>query len=362
MKRKSLSRTCGALACLIFCAPLVAVCQSPRFEMVKVAEGVYAAIRREPPGFAVESNSLFIICERDVIVVDSQSNYAATRESLAALRKLTDKPVRFVVNTHWHDDHIVGNRIYAEAFPNVEFIASARTRDYLPNEGATNRRKFHENIPQFVAKLRALVEQNKNLKGEPLSDEERASYLSDLTLAEGYLTVPPDFAPVLPTITVEDKLTLYHGGRVVEIMSLGRAHTSGDIVVNLPQERVVASGDLVVHPVPFVGADQSHVSDWGATLERLRALQPAVIVPGHGPVMRDDSYVRLMIRLMDSIKQQVGAAIARGETLEETRRSVNLDEFRPLFAGDSKVRGALFNTYVTGPAVESAFRDATAKP
>jgi glyoxylase-like metal-dependent hydrolase (beta-lactamase superfamily II) len=353
-------------ALLVTFAGLTAVSAQPRagrgFELVRVADGVYAAVRKEPPGFAVEANSLFIIGEADVIVVDAQSNSAATREVLAALRGLTDKPVRYVVNTHWHDDHIVGNQVYREAFPGVEFIAHARTRDYLPAEGETNRRKFHEAIPTFSARLSALVREGKNLKGEPLGDEERASYLSDISLAEGYMTVPPDFRPVLPTITLQDSLTLHQGGRTVEILSLGRGHTSGDLVVHLPRERVVASGDLVVWPVPLVGSDQSHVGDWGATLEKLRALRPAALVPGHGPVMRDDSYVQLMARLMNSLKQQAAAAVARGETLEQTRKGVHLEEFRKAFAGDSKVRNTLFSVYVVGPAVESAFRDAVAKP
>jgi glyoxylase-like metal-dependent hydrolase (beta-lactamase superfamily II) len=112
---------------------------------------------------------------------------------------------------------------------------------------------------------------------------------------------------------------------------------------------------LLVYPVPFVGADQSHVGDWGATLEKLLALQPALIVPGHGPLMRDDSYVRLVARLMNSVKQQTEAAtIARGETLGQARGSVNLDEFRKLFAGDSRVSNTLFSAYVVGPAVASA--------
>ena len=335
--------------------------QSEKFEMVKLADGVYAAIRKEPAGLAVESNSTFIICANDVIVVDAQSNIANTKAVLAALRRITNKPVRYVVNTHWHDDHIIGNQVYQAAFPGVEFIAHANTRTYLPAEGMTNRAKFHAGIPQVIQQLRAAVQNNKNLSGEPLTDEERASYLSDIALAEGYMTVPQGFQPVLPTITVTDQLTLYHGGRTVEIRYLGRGHTSGDIVVYLPQEQLVAAGDLVIWPVPLIGADQSHVGDWAASLTKLRALQPSIIVPGHGPVMRDDAYVQLMTRLLSSVQQQTAAAVARGETLEQARKSVKLDEFRQLFAGDSKVRNMLFSIYVVGPAVASAYHDATGK-
>jgi glyoxylase-like metal-dependent hydrolase (beta-lactamase superfamily II) len=357
----------GFTILVLLLAPVVALPpvtsgRQEKFDVVKLAEGVYAAVRRDPPGFAVESNSLFVIGDDGVIVVDSQSNLAATRETLAALRKLTDKPVRYVVNTHWHDDHVVGNQVYAEAFPGVAFVAHAATRAYLPTKGAAARKSWHEGgLSQFVEQLRNILKGGVNSKGEPLDEEQRASLASDIALGEGYMTVPADFRPVLPTVTLEDKLTIYQGGREVDVLYLGRGHTSGDVVVYLPREGIVAAGDLVVWPVPFVGSDQSHVGDWGATVEKLIALKPSIIVPGHGPVMHDDSYPRLVERLMDSIKQQVGAAVARGETLEQARKDVNLDEMRKAFAGDSKVRNTLFSVYVVGPAVESAFNDATAK-
>jgi cyclase len=90
-------------------------------------------------------------------------------------------------------------------------------------------------------------------------------------------------------------------------------------------------------------------------------LQPTVIIPGHGPIMHDDAYLRMEVDLFASIKRQVEAVVARGANLEETSKSVNLDDFRKLFAGESKVKNALFSVYVVGPAVASAFHDATEK-
>ena len=145
---------------------------------------------------------------------------------------------------------------------------------------------------------------------------------------------------------------------MIEIRRLGRGHTSGDLIVHLPKEHIVIAGDLVVWPIPLIGGDQSHVGDWGATLEKLRELGPTTIIPGHGPIMRDDSYVQQLIRLMTSIKQQTEAAVARGEDLDQVRKSINLVELRKLFVGDSKVRNTLFSVYVAGPGVESAFDDA----
>ena len=125
----------------------------------------------------------------------------------------------------------------------------------------------------------------------------------------------------------------------------------------LPKEGIVCAGDLVVWPVPLVGTT-SHPAEFAAALERLIALKPAVIIPGHGPVMRDDSYVRLEARMLASLKQQAEAAVARGETLEAARKSVNLEEFRKLFAGDSRFKSFVFANYVTSSGVAAAYREA----
>lgn len=330
------------------------------FEVQKLAEGVYAVVRKDLPGLMVDANNVFIINDEDVVVVDANGAPAITREVLAALRKLTDKPVRYVVNTHYHDDHIRGNQVYREAFPGVEFIGHAFARAYLPAEGAANRKGFLEGAPRFRDNMASLLEKNKSLGGWDLTGEERASYQSDIRLINLVLSEGARAETVLPTITVEDRLTLHRGGRVIEILHLGNGHTAADLVVYLPKEGVLASGDLVVAPVPLVGNPQSHVREWAATLEKIIALRPSVIVPGHGPVMRDDSYVRTLADMFASIAKQTEAAVARGETLEQARKSVNLEEFRKRLVGESQVRRVAFSMYVAGPAVAAAFREASA--
>jgi len=331
------------------------------FDVQKLADGVYAVIRKDPPGLMVDANNVFIINDDDVVIVDANGAPSTTREVLAALRKLTNKPVKYVINTHWHDDHIIGDPVYREAFPSVEFIAHANTRPYLISQGATNRKNFLAGAPGAVDMLKGLLTTNKSLTGGALSNEERDSYASDVRLAELVLAESDGTQLTLPTITFEDRLTLRLGSRVIEIMHLGNGHTSGDIVVHLPKENIVVTGDLVVWPVPLVGSDQSDIGDWSPTLEKLRALNATTIVPGHGPVMHDDSYLKLMSSLFASIKQQTDSAVARGETLEQARKSVKLDEFRKQFAGDSPVRKVLFDNYVSGPGIAAAFREASAK-
>ncbi|HEX8137413.1 MAG TPA: MBL fold metallo-hydrolase [Pyrinomonadaceae bacterium] len=358
----SLARLC--LFVLILLSPLVVLGQSEQFEVVKVSDGVYAAIRKEPFTLTTNANSVFIINEDDVIVVDTTLTPGTAKELLAALRRLTNKPVRYVINTHWHDDHIFGNQVFRDAFPGAEFIAHARTREYLPTTGLANRKQAmsEQGYPGFIASLRSQLEKGESLYGGPMNEEERAAFAAAIQMAERYMAENPAAQVVLPTLTVEDRLTLHRGTRTIEIRYFGRGHTSGDIVVHLPKEGILIAGDLVIWPVPYVGSPQSHPGDWSATLEKLVALHASAIIPGHGPILRDDSYLKQMARLFASIKQQVEASVGRGETLEQTRKSVNLDEFRTLFAGDSRMRRLIFANYVRGPAVEAAFRDATAKP
>jgi cyclase len=357
----NLLRLC--LCLLTAFAPAAAFGQAGSFEMVRLAEGVYVARRTEPPGLTVNANSVFIINEADVVVVDATLTPGTAREGIAALRRLTTRPVRYLVNTHWHDDHVMGNVVYREAFPGADFIAHEETREYLPAAGLKNRQMAMSpgGYPGFIDALRRRLAKNESVFGGPLDEEERAVIASDIKIGERYMAENPTAAVVLPTVTLRERLTLHRGTRVIDILHLGRGHTSGDIVVHLPDEGIIVAGDLVIHPVPYVGNPQSHPGDWGATLEKLLALKHTMIVPGHGPVLRDDSYVRQMSRLFISMHGQVAAAAARGETREQVRKGVNLEEFRKQFVGDSRVRRDIFDSYVLGAGLAAAYADATAK-
>jgi len=337
-----------------------AAARNADFEVQKIAGGVYAVIRREPPSLWFNPNTVFIIGKKDVTVVDTNISSRYTQAVLAELRKLTDKPVRYVVNTHWHEDHIIGNRVYREAFPEVKFIGHKSTLEDLPTVGASNRKGSLENGGGFVRLLKNLITKGENLDKQKLSEEERAGYESDIDLVESYLAESADFQIILPDITVENRMEFDDGQRKIEILHLGRAHTGADLVVRLPREKIVASGDLIVAPVPLVGTT-SYPLEYGATLENLLRLRAEIIIPGHGAVQRDDSYARLMIRLLNSIKQQAESAVKRGETLEQLRKSVNLDEFRREFAGASQHRALIFQNYVFLPATAAAYRHLTEK-
>jgi len=340
-------------------SPAVNPAATVGFSVEKLADGIFAAVRTDPPGLMVDANSLFIVNERDVVVVDAPE---ASAEMITALRKVTDKPVSFLINTHWHDDHVIGNAVWRKAYPDVRFIAQASLREYLPYTGLNNRKQMIEGAPQFAAQMQAQMDKGRNLRDEPISEEERVSYASDIRLVKHYEEVVPGTETVLPDIDVDEDLILVRGNRRIEVRHLGNGHTRADLVVWLPKERIAATGDLVVWPIPLVGSDQSHVRDWPATLDALLALKPAVLLPGHGPVLHDTDYVKQERDLFASIDTQVAAAVASGDSLEAARKAVDLSAFRLQFAGESKVRQFAFGMYVTGPAVESAYRDATARP
>lgn len=343
------------------CAVLAILPQdpSPQFEMQQLAESVYAAIRTEPVGLGVDANNLFVIDDEGVVVVDTNFGATSTREVVAALRRITDKPVTHVVNTHAHDDHVLGNQVYRELFPRAAFIAHAFTRDYLPGKGLEARRRQVAALPEFKTQLERMLEEGKTGSGRALTDEERAGYASDIRLISRYLADAPSFEIVLPTIAVSDRLTLHRSGRDIEIRFLGGGHTAGDLVVYLPKERILATGDLVVAPIPLVGGDQSHIGPWISSLDQVAALQPDVIIPGHGPLMRNLTYVKQMARLFRAIRDQTVAAAARGETLEQARKSVDLAAWEREFAGNSPLRVSLFRNYVAGPAVAAAYAEAS---
>jgi len=349
-----------ALAAIVLAGVTVAS-QAANFDVQQLAEGVYAVIRREPPGFMVDANNVFIIGDTDVVVVDANGAPGITREVLAALRRITNKPVRYVVNTHYHDDHIRGNAVYRDAFPGVDFIAHSFAKSYLPVEGAANRKNFLQGAPGFMNQLKGLLKDGKSLTGGTLSDEERVSITSDVTLAEYVLADGAAAEAILPTIAIDDRLTLKRGRHTIDIRHLGKGHTAADLVVHLPADNILITGDLVVWPVPLVGDPQSHIGAWSETLKAAADLKPRIIVPGHGMVLKDTSYLQTLSLMFAAINDQVTALVGRGETLENVRKTVNVDEYRRQLVGASAVRSLLFTNYVMRPAVGAAYRQAGGK-
>ena len=340
---------------------LFALCVAPAalggFTLEALAPGVHAVVRTEPAGMMFDANNLLVIGEEGVLVVDSNATAASSREVIAALRRITRKPVRYLVNTHWHLDHFEGNAAWLDAYPGLEIVGHAATREELAGIGAKNRAGMLEFGPGMVEALRKRVADGKDREGRPLDAETKSAYASDADQAARYLEATKSVTFVPPTIEVHDRLALRLGGRTVEILHLGAGHTRSDLVVWLPAERIVATGDLVAAPVPLIG-NTARPLEYAGTLDRLLDLRAGTWLPGHGPVMRDDAYVRRVRDLAAAIRDAVKSAVAGGATLEETRKRVDLSRFREAFAGESRLRVSLFDMYVVQPAIEAAWRHA----
>ena len=326
------------------------------FELVRAAVGVYAAIRTDSSANVVHGNTTVIVNDRDVVVVDAAGTPAAARRVIAAVRQLTPKPVRYLINTHWHDDHTMGNQAWAEAYPGLEIIGHPDTRHDMTTKAVANREQYVTSLPGTLEFIATQLAAGNGLDGTPLAPGERESLTADARLAREYLAQAPAFRVTPPTLLVKRRFTLVRGTRTIDIRHFGWGNTPGDLVVHLPGEQVVVTGDLVVWPTPFVF--DSHIASWQASLDSLRALGATTLIPGHGPVMRDYAYLNLVATALRSVREQTDAARARGLDLAEARKAVDVGELARQFTGDEKVRRLGWENYFVGPAVQRAFEQA----
>jgi cyclase len=331
-----------------------------RVQLHDLGSGVYAAIRMEPLGLAVNANSLLIVNDTDVVVVDAQFTREATLETIRALRGITSKPVRWVVNTHWHDDHVAGNRVYADSFPGVRFIAHASTRADLIALGRPNRAGQIQYAPSAAERFERLLGMGLGADSTALVPGEEASLTSALRIIRRYVAEYDGYREVLPDTIAGARHTIRSGERNIELHWFGRGNTRGDLVVHLPAEGVVATGDLVVAPVPF--GFNSYPSDWIAVLDSVAALRPAFIVPGHGPVMRDLDYLHAVRRGLVDARDETRAAAARGDSAAVALRDVTLDRARRELAGEDEWLGRLFDRFFRAPVVQRLHDEATKGP
>lgn len=337
--------------------PLQAELPVKEHEIVELAPGVYGWVWKVPLQDPVDGNALFIINDDDVVVVDAGLFPSSGARMAAALRELTDKPVRYLVNTHWHDDHHGGNQVYRSLWPGVEIIAHPNTRTDAKELTHDARPGVLASYEERIATLQTWLERGTDDSGVELTPErrERAAFIIEL-LAFALSELGP-IVPTLPDLTVTETLTLHRGERTIEIRFLGKGNTRGDVVVHLPKERIVATGDLVVYPVPF-GIGSSY-REWIDTLDALAALDVDTFFPGHGPPLRDRSYLEQVQDLLRALVAQVDAAVAEGLTLEETQEKVTLADWKAIFAGDDETAARAFDAFFVAPAVKRAYELAT---
>ena len=276
------------------------------FTVTQVRPGVYFAVGG--PGQVVGANSTFIVTDRDVILVDDHITPRAARALLERIRGVTDKPLRYVVDTHFHGDHTSGNGIFG---PDVEIISHPATRAKLLASGAESIRQQVEALPAQIAALRARRDTTSSDSLRRVLDRQVSGYQAML---EQYRTL----TVTLPTATVDSSLVLYRGGgQEIRIFYMGRGHTAGDVVVQLPRESLLVSGDLVTNAAgpPFMA--DGYPAEWGATVRRLATLAFHTTLPGHGQPFEGKERYEATAAFMDDVWHQAQALIAQGVTRDQ---------------------------------------------
>ncbi|MGH9776873.1 MAG: MBL fold metallo-hydrolase [Candidatus Acidiferrales bacterium] len=346
-----------AAVCLLALVLLpVAASAGDAFDIIPVADGVYAAIGKGTAPMAIGSNATIIVTEHDVVVVDSHYTPSAARALLAEIKLLTDKPVRYVVNTHWHNDHTQGNRAYFNVFPGgPEFISSHLTREDIEKKAIPSVKQDLETLPQRIEQGEQQLAAGAGADGQLLTDEQKAQRRAQLDRLKVYLEELRSLEITLPTLTFERSLVLHKDARPIHILFFHGGHTRGDVVVYLPQEKVLVAGDLVTAGLPF--PRDSYPAEWIKTQNAIAALDFDQLIPGHGPVQKGKDHVKLLALVFESIVTQVRAAIDKKLSMEDTKEAVNVEPFRQAITGGNAQQNQAFDARI-GTYIERAFREA----
>jgi len=283
------------------------------YSFTKIADGVYHAVGTG--NLAVGANATAIINADDVMLVDSHVSPAAAWALLKELREITTKPVRYVVNTHFHYDHAHGNQVYG---PGVEIIGHEFTRAALlagTSKASASYKGLERVLAQRDDSLRRLV-------ASARTDSARTAAQRSLRQVQRYQRAVDAVMPVPPTVTLSQQMTLVRGGREIRIVFLGRGHTGGDVVVHLPKERVLITGDLVGSGLPYLG--DGYIDEWATTLERLPSLEWEVMLPGHGAPVRDRERPLHLAALLRDFHRQATALLDQGLSVDAAEPRIDV--------------------------------------
>lgn len=285
----------------------------------KVAEGVYHAIGTG--ALTVVGNSTVIVNADDVILVDDHVSPAAAWVLLEEIKTLTNKPVRTVINTHFHYDHAHGNQIFG---PAVAIIGHEFTREMLLG-GKSAQMPLYKNYVTGLPNQLTTLKQRLAMETDPAA---KTRLETQLRTAENNAASQAEFKSTPPNVTLRTNMTLYRGDREIQIRFLGRAHTAGDVVVYLPKEKLVITGDMLTSTLSNMS--DAFVDEWVTTLEELKKLDFTTVVPGHGDAFTDKAkigyfqdYLRDVWTEVSRMKQQGVPAVEAAKRADLTRHKAH---------------------------------------
>ena len=307
----------------------------------QIADGVFAAA----PVYG-GSNAMIVIDDDFVLVVDSHSSPAGAARLVDAIRELTDAPVRFVVNTHWHVDHHSGNRAYRDAFPaDVVFISHHTTREDIPTLG---REQFVGAAAYRLNDVEAaeeLLEEGLDSHGLPFDEAQRTA-LETYARDQAEFARDEEFEFTLADLTLTRRLTIHGKRHTIDILYFYPAHTRGDIVVHVRNAGALAVGDILTQPILWTWA--SFPSAYIRTLEALRQLGAEKTVIGHGgPVLDGDSFLLTALRFMEAVvavsKKARNAGVDREKALDDAASDPDIEAARDEFAAANPEAADMFD-------------------
>ena len=237
-----------------------------------------------------DPNTGIIIGDDAVLVADTQATPAMAADVIRRIREVTDKPIKYVVLTHYHAVRVLG----ASAYQPQQILASQDTYDLIVERGEQDKASEIGRFPRLFRNLE---------------------------------TVPAGLT--WPTMTFTGKMTLWLGKVEVQLLQLGRGHTKGDTVVWLPQERTLLSGDLVeFDATPYAG--DAYFQDWPQTLDNIAKLNPLALVPGRGPALRGEAQVQKGLEVTRAFISDVWASVKAGADAGRDLRKVYEETFAKL--------------------------------
>lgn len=324
----------------------------------KVAPHIWVLRQPDRLWAAVIGNVEIVEQSDGVVLMDSGGTIADGRQVVKAVRRLTGKPIKAIGISHWHNDHPLGIPGILESFPNARIIATPATAEYMKTEVKTGVGKPDTELEAARRKnaantIKTMTEESMKLSNP--SGMRRQYALEAKWIAQRLERQMGNYV-VLPTETVADRLLLDDPVAPVEFRFLGVGNTHGDMIAWMPRQRVVATGDIVVLPTPY-GFTVSTRS-WLPTLRKLEELPFTTLVPGHGKVQRDRSYLATLDWSMRDIAARANAAAATAETKEQAFAALDQKEQQARFgARDAWTRKWLSDYWLEG-MFETAFDEA----
>jgi len=325
-----------------------------KFDFEELSPGVWAGVRAESQRFPVMGNATFVISNEGVVVFDGGGLPIMATQVIEQIRSLTDLPVTHVIISHWHGDHFFGAYRFAEEFENVQYIAHSFTDAAIHGDPVDYISGYSTFAETTVPVIEKRVKTGKHESGDAVSATDILTYKQLLLDAPAIAEQYKKARLVKPTLSFDDKMIIHSGSTRIELMKLGHGNTEGDIIMWLPDAKIVASGDLVVHPTPY--AFNVPPRPWAQSLKNLNSLGYQVLVPGHGEIQTDTSFVDLNIEVAISIADQRDQMLADGISQEEVAEKLDFSAFEQRFTGGDEYTKRYYNSWFEQPFRKAAIK------